>query len=500
MKVNSFLWDNYLKTTGEKTVKLFQNLLDYDILSENYSDIQKELMNICNYSDVNDLEACLETFFEYHDSFLCSNSSKSSTISTAMKLLFDFLDEEEVESDSEKFDLFITFIDCYTLGLSLKSPDLFIPWFFQYAFNLFQLICDYFEINLDFSKIPAKSDYRGRFMYYGDICEALQEFKKDNNFTQAELCAFLYDYAPKLILSEKSIIEEITEEPRNAYFIGSPNEENFFDSIKSDTITFWQANPDTQAGDALIMYVRTPVSQIKYIWRAITPGFIDPFFWYYRCTYIGNPIKIEGMTIKELKSDHLTKDEPIVRKNMQGVNGTPIRPSVYNHILNICKTDNKENLPYIKYALELKNNNEISNEHDVEITLLEPMLEKLGYKKEHWCRQMVTKMGRREPEIPDYVIFPIHTPGKERGKIVLEAKYTIQNNKKLEEDRRQATSYGKALLAEYVVLVSKEHIYLYSKDDNFDEYIYKCSWQELNDDKDCFNKLYSYIGNKRKRI
>ncbi|MEE1076458.1 MAG: hypothetical protein UHY68_04255 [Acutalibacteraceae bacterium] len=498
MKINSFLWNNYLNNSGKETVKLFENLLDFDFLSKNYSTLHKDLIKVCEYFDFNDLSECLQTFFEYSDSFLYSVNCKNPTISTTMKSLFTFLKEDEVDTDSEKFNLFITFIECYTLGLSLKLPNLFIPWFFQYSFNLFELICDYFEIELDFSKIPAKSDYTGRFMYYGDICEALQKFRKNNSLSPAELCAFLYDYAPKLILSEKSIIEEITEEPRNAYFIGSPKDDDFFESLNADSISFWQSHPDTQVGDALIMYVRTPVSQIKYIWRAVTPGFIDPFFWYYRCTYIGNPIKIEGMTIKELKSDPVTKNEPIVRKNMQGVNGTPIRPSVYNHILDICKTDNKENLPYIKYALGLKNDKEISNEHDVEVILLEPMLEKLGYKKEHWCRQMVTKMGRREREIPDYVIFPIHTPGKERGKIVLEAKHTIPNNKQLEYDRRQVASYGKALLSEYVVLVSKEGIYLYYKYDNFDNYIYNCSWIELQENKDCFNKLYRYIGYKNK--
>lgn len=475
MKINSFLWDNYLKTSGKETIKVFESLLDFDNLAENYSHIEKELIKICDYLHFNNLDECLQTFLEYSDSFLNLNDSKCSTISTAMESLFLLLEEEEVDTDSEKFELFITFIECYTLGLSLKLPNLFIPWFFQYSFNLFQEICDYFDVGIDFSEIPAKSDYYGRFMYYGKLCNILKSFREENNFTQAELCAFLYDYAPNLILSEKPMMEEISEEPRNAYFIGSPKDEDFFETLNSDSISFWQANPDTQVGDALVMYVRSPISQIKYIWRAITPGFIDPFFWYYRCTYVSNPIKIEGMTIKELKTDPITKDEPIVRKNMQGVNGTPIRPSVYNHILDICKTDDKEKLPYIKYALELKTDKEINNERDVEVMLLEPMLEKLGYKKEHWCRQMVTKMGRKEREIPDYVIFPVYTPGKERGKIVLEAKHTIPNKKQLEDDRRQAASYGKALLSEYVVLVSKDDIYLYSKEDHFDDYIFKCS-------------------------
>lgn len=500
MKVNSFLWNNYLNTSGKKTVKLFENLLDIDILVENYSSIKKDLNNLYHVYDKsnNNINECFETLDEYAETFFILEFNKEYSITSALEDLHNNLENFDINTDYDKFSEFESFIECYSLALSIDLSELFVPWFFKYSFNIFQDICDYFEIGLDFSKIPAKSDYRGRFMYYGDLCEALYDFRIENNFSSAELCAFLYDYAPKVVISEKTSVMKIALEPRNAYFIGSPNDEDFFDSINSDSISFWQANPDTQAGDALVMYVRSPISQIKYIWRAITPGFIDPFFWYYRCTYISKPIKIDGMTIKELKTDPVTKNEPIVRKNMQGVNGTPIRPSVYNHILDICKTDNKEKLPYIKYALELKTNQELNNERDVEVILLEPMLEKLGYKKEHWCRQMVTKMGRREREIPDYVIFPVYTPGKERGKIVLEAKHSIPNKKQLETDRRQVASYGKTLLSEYVALVSKEGVYLYSKDDNFDDCIYNCSWTELKENKDCFNKLYKYIGYKKR--
>ena len=501
MKINSFLWDNYLKTSGESIIKAFEYLLNLNDLAKNYSYIIKEFKNLsCSFDEfTTNIKQCVPVFKRNIKKFCVQSPYKEHTIQNEMNNFYKILSNNNFIKPSDTFDRFIRYIDCYTLGLSVKMPELFVPWFFQCSFNIFQEICDYFNIAIDFSKLPSKSDYKGRFMYYGELCIELQEFRKENNFTLAELCAFLYDYAPKVVLAEKISVEKITTEPRNAYLIGTKDNKWFFSTLDSDTISFWQANPDTQVGDALVMYVCSPISQIKYIWRAITPGFIDPFFWYYRCTYVSNPIKIEGMTIKELKTDPVTKDEPIVRKNMQGLNGTPIRPSVYNHILDICKTDDKEKLPYIKYALELKTDKEINNERDVEVMLLEPMLEKLGYKKEHWCRQMVTKMGRKEREIPDYVIFPVYTPGKERGKIVLEAKHTIPNKKQLEDDRRQAASYGKALLSEYVVLVSKDDIYLYSKEDHFDDYIFKCSWTELNEDKDCFNKLYKYIGYKNKK-
>lgn|GEM_PF-6541460 len=67
--------------------------------------------------------------------------------------------------------------------------------------------------------------------------------------------------------------------------------------------------------------------------------------------------------------------------------------------------------PYIKLLPKLENIEiqtiEIKNERDVEIYLLEPLLEKLGYSQQDWKRQLKVRMGRREKIIPDYVIFPI---------------------------------------------------------------------------------------------
>ena len=50
-----------------------------------------------------------------------------------------------------------------------------------YNFNVFSNIVDMFNIKLDLNCIPLKSDYKGRFYYYGEICNALQNFKVENN-------------------------------------------------------------------------------------------------------------------------------------------------------------------------------------------------------------------------------------------------------------------------------------------------------------------------------
>lgn len=48
----------------------------------------------------------------------------------------------------------------------------------------------------------------------------------------------------------------------------------------------------------------------------------------------------------------------------------------------------------------------LKNEKDVEKNLLEPLLIKIGYKKDDWIRQMKIRMGRGHRIYPDYAIFP----------------------------------------------------------------------------------------------
>lgn len=42
-------------------------------------------------------------------------------------------------------------------------------------------------------------------MYYWELCEVFYRFRIENQLSPAELCAFLYDYAPNFISKEKQI-------------------------------------------------------------------------------------------------------------------------------------------------------------------------------------------------------------------------------------------------------------------------------------------------------
>lgn len=240
-------------------------------------------------------------------------------------------------------------------------------------------------------------------------------------------------------------------------------------------------NPDTRAGDTIIMYLRTPYSRLDSIWRSVCEGFNDPFFGYYRCTYIGLPQKLNQkscFTLKEMQNDKILGQLPIVKKNMQGINGVELAPSVYNYI--VSKNDN---VPKIKYN-EISARKKISSEHDVEIKLLEPLLEKLGWEKQDYVTQMTLKMGRSEPTF---------TPYRETAHFVWEAKKSITGDKQLQKDVGQVISYARRLNAKGCALVSKEELWIMKKDDDYKDINFKSSWNELKND-DIFKKLLNIAG------
>lgn len=153
-----------------------------------------------------------------------------------------------------------------------------------------------------------------------------------------ELWAFLYDFAPNYIGGMESYIIKDLPEPRGAFFIGGSEKDVGLKDDKLD-ITVWQCNEDTRAGDMILMYFKTPDSAIDSVWRACSVGFIDPFFYYYRCTFIGKRVKINRVTQQMMKKDPIISKMPIVKKNMQGINGIELLPSEYNHLMDLASSD-----------------------------------------------------------------------------------------------------------------------------------------------------------------
>ena len=487
---NKFIWQNYLDAGGNKTVAMFEDNLSKEYTKE-YADFIAELhRGYCpSESIVQDTHEQLlellpsimeETVFDHNTEY---------TFESAIEAFYDNINDYNGGglNPSQIFDVFTSSMAYYTTQF-FSEYDCFIPYYFKWNYNIFSKIAEVFEIDLP--PLPAKKNYKDRLMYYAEICAALYDFRTMHELTSFELCAFLYDFAPKYIGGIDSYIIRDLPKPSSAYFIGGSQDDAFF-SNNEESITPWQCNPETKAGDMIVMYLRTPVSAVDSVWRSVSIGFNDPFFYYYRCTYIGNPEAIERITQKRLKSDDILGRLPIVRKNMQGVNGVELRPSAYHRILDIANSDAMR----LEFD-EINNDSEFELEKDVENKLIKPLIAKLGYSDDNWVSQMYVEIGNHNNTlIPDFVLLPNRTKGHQTAFAIIEAKLIIPNQSALEEVRIQARSYACQLRARYAVVASKDILYIFCEDDDYTDSIFTATWSELND-MDRFTDLRKIIGKK----
>lgn len=409
------------------------------------------------------------------------------TVDSAMNYLYNEFLSEEGATEQSVFADFSKWFAYYTTLFARELPELFVPYYYKYNFNVLEKIANEFEIVLP--ELPVKKDYKGRFFYYGELCLVFNDFRAEHNMSPYEFCAFLYDFAPKYVGGINSYIVKELPPAKSAYFIGGEKDDVFL-TTEENVITLWQCNPETMAGDNIIMYIKSPVSAIDSVWRSVSPGFNDPFFYFYRCTYISNPQKIKKVTLKALERDSIFKKLPIVRKNMQGLNGVELYPSVYNHLLDISKAD----LPRLEFTSDAECG-DLKREKDVENKLIKPLLGKLGYYENEYTQQLQIHVGNNNFKlIPDFVIHPRVSVGHHSAEFIIEAKYTVTSEKELEIYKMQARSYANQLKVKYFVIASKEGIWVSSEIDDFSRDFFVFSWAELND-SDTFHRVMNFLGN-----
>ena len=488
--LNKYVWSLYLKSGGNSVVEMFRRNMEDKITVEYANEIVKMHNVYCPMEEVsNEIGHQIKDLVKDYDSFSKVENTSSNSSVVMHEEAFDGVYEmfqKEFGNQADSFAEFAYALPYYSTELSIAFPDSFIPYYFRYNYNVLQKIADTFGIELP--KIPAKKDYKKRFYHYVEVCKALIAFRRENELSTYELYAFLYDFAPKHVGGIKSYIIKDLPEPHSAYFIGAAKEDEPLCREKG-IITAWQCNPDTMAGDMIVMYIRTPVSAINSIWRACSIGFIDPFFFYYRCVYISTPADIKPFTLADIKKDPQFKELPIVRKNMQGINGVELKPSVYNRL--VKKSKAKVNV--LEYV-ETESRGEFAREKDVEEKLIIPLLHKLGYDDNDYKRQMYVEIGNHNNTlIPDFVLLPDERRGSASGFAIIEAKRSIPNKKMLEEVMVQAKSYAKLLTTKYCVIAAQEKIWVSERHDGYESIILEVEWEQLND-ADTFYALNKMIG------
>ena len=465
--LNKYIWQLYLDAGGEKTVKVFEDNFTKGMKKE-YVDMITELHRIYHVSDsildderkqLNDL--CKYLWVSYDSPFLLTD-------------LYDRLINGS-RTDSQAFDELSWSIAYFSTLFSYFCPDIYVPYYFKFNYNVLEMIAEAFGIELP--KIPKKVDYKGRFFFYEDICHALHDFRRKNELTPYELYAFLYDFAPKYIGGVDSYIITDLPEPKAAYFIGGSKDDSFLEN-NEEHITPWQCNPETKAGDMIVMYIRTPISAIDSVWRSCSVGFNDPFFYYYRCTYISNPKSINRIGLNDMKKDDVLGKLPIVRKNMQGVNGVELKPSEYARILKLGKCKAQA----IKYTSDISDNT-FCTEKDVEEKIIKPLLKQLGYSETDYVQQLYIEIGNHNHAlIPDFVLLPKKKQNGFAAFAVIEAKLSVTKEKELSEAKKQARSYAKLLNAKKISVISKEKIWIFGDKDDFEKCVFEHTIHDLTDD------------------
>lgn len=478
--MNPYIWKLYLEAGGRETVAFFQQQFTHGINEEYTEKIKEFLQAYCACSELID-----ESIYNIQDAitdinndldFMRENESSEKQerfISNQLTAIWDQYCEE-FGNPKEAFLNISASISYISTIIAYDYPEIFIPYYFRCNYNVLEIIAESFSINLPV--IPSKKDYEKRFYYYGDICKALHEYRLINNWSPYELLAFLYDFAPKYIGGIDSYIIKDLPEPKSAFFVGGGgnNADREAENDK-DMISFWQCNPDTRAGDMIVMYLTTPISSISSIWRSCSIGFNDPFFFYYRCTYICNPIKGKRIGLREIKTDKVLGQMPIVAKNMQGINGVELKPSEYNHILDITKSTALR----IEYSADIQEN-EYSSEKEVEDNIIKPFLRKMGYTEDDYTQQLRIDVGNHNSLlIPDFVLLPNQIGRNKTAFAVIEAKRSITNIKDRDAALGQARSYAKQLGARYSAVVSQEKLWITSIESDYSELLQEWAWSEL---------------------
>lgn len=503
MKFNRYIFDLYLQSVdGRKGIKIWTEFLDWQKWSNlDYKILVKQINSSLTIEQgTEDLRESLKEikrglfepiFIKDKNLGQQGETPNWKDYQTKIERKFGFTTDKEIIEDAKLFwedelkEIIlndgkdrdqIRNIWISSIYLSILNPHFFFPYFFVSQFylvgNLFK------EFSLILPELPKVRDYKARLDYYFELCEVLYYFRKEVEIKPAEFCTFLYGFAGNFI---KEKLEE-NEKPLRVWITGGGKGD--FDSIvdENDNLHHWSGNRETNKSDLQLIYFRAPYSGIGAVSTCLSNGYYDPFD-YYENRVITSKIKtFQFITLRELKENEIWKNNFLVKMNMQGVKGEIISHQEYQELRNLLVQ--KGESPYILPELEgiaMEIDVDLQNERDVEEKLLEPLLEKLGFKESDWVRQLSVRMGRGERNYPDYALLVDNRrKHEETANFLWEAKYRIRNQKELRDSFLQAKSYAQRLQSKAFGIVSVEGIWVINSKDGFQfEKLTRLSWNDL---------------------
>lgn len=456
MQFTKFLLDNYLATEeGARALSFFQNLPKYAAAGDPEGRIRKFIDSLLLSPLADEWYEFGEEVSEYiYKDFEEFSENVSGII------------HREVTEYGSTYRKLAESIPNFSVTLYAESQQFAFPYLYPVHFFRVQEICEVFGILLP--PLPHKTKYEDKCLYYLKLCKVFHEFRLQHGLSPQEFCVLFYSFARHFISNP---LRDELPRPLKSYLVGgnAKRDHAYLQTISSSSLQYWQGNTETKPGDIVLMYELAPYSHISSIWRAVSPGYDDPFRFWPGVVWLGQPVTIPPVSLDELKADPVWSQKGLVKANMQGVSGRGCSREEYAALLNILRQKGFDisTLPALP-EFAARPDIPLTCERDVEKYLLEPFLRRLGLTEKDWLRQMPLRMGRGIRYYPDYVIQAEPERGNEKGAFVCEAKFRISSEKRLKEDFYQAKSYALRLECSGLLLASCEGIWLSFARDDYD--------------------------------
>lgn len=401
-------------------------------------------------------------------------------------------DEDIEDIPQSKFKDIIGGNILFSMVFYSYMPNYFIPNLFVMQFIYLRRLASKYDLELP--DVPNRADYRGRWFYYIEMCNLLNDFAIANDLGSAELCAFLFAYEIPLLKEEmeNEKDDEMPEVPSQAWILVG----NYGEGEKIMQYGFWQANQLTEKGDLLLFYEKSPIKALTSVWIAQQDGVVDPFFYYYSNTYIGDKIAIpneQAVTFADFKNSEYFQNRDrkgnYVSKNFQDVSGWAVTYEDYKEIKHIleCKGFDTSVLPSL-YEPTKVGDVKIQDEADVSELMLVPLLEQMGWQRGVDFKGEVefnagrTKTNHSSDKRPDFCLHIKERKDDIEAKVVLEVKKLMKNHKEIHEAFKQGRSYAKWGAVEVLVLVDMRQILVYERDNDYrfnEDNPRKYSWADM---------------------
>lgn len=506
-KFSQIIWNQYKNSEdGKKTISLFRDAYVQSFNAKVMHDIARvydkrlfmngsddERTNYIHY--INDLFVYLKEGLD-EESIQTISSSKEEK-----RLFFSWLLKDEIQEEGEfedipqgrfKYELFWSILDTWSLyGM---MPQAFIPNLFALQFHYLARFAREYDIELP--KVPSRSAYKDRCMYYVELNQVLLDYAHHNGITvPEEVCAFWFGLALPLMKEEiETDRTSLPETPEQAWLLVG----NYGDEERNMESGFWQANPMTKRGDIMVFYEKSPVKAVNSVWIALDDGVADPFFHYIGYSWIGHKIEIpadKALTYQDFKNNDYFKNRDkkgnFVSKNFQDCSGWAVTYDDYAEIKRMLQEKGFEIsvLPSL-YEPEGVSAKEIHHENDVYKKLVTPMLEQMGWKEGVDFQREVefaaghSTTGHAMNKRPDYCLHLSYVGKKVYAKVIIEAKYSIRNVEELSATFDQCLSYASWGQAKVMVLCDKDSIYVYEQNKKgqfeFEGHVARYRWEQLS--------------------